>query len=152
MYVRAAEPQDVETLVAFNAAMAEETEDLVLDERVLRGGVRRIVEDPSAGLCIVCETDEAGVVGTLSITREWSDWRCGWFWWIQSVYVVPEVRGRGVFTELYDHARDLARESEEVIGLRLYVEHGNVRAQRVYARLGMRETAYRIYEETFGGA
>jgi Acetyltransferases len=148
MQIRDAGPKDVETLVAFNAAMAEETEDLVLDERVLRRGVKRLIEDPALGRCLVAETDE-GVVGTLSVTSEWSDWRCGLFWWIQSVYVAPEARGRGVFSDLYDHVQDLARAEPDVIGLRLYVERNNVRAQRTYARLGMEETAYRVYEVEF---
>jgi GNAT superfamily N-acetyltransferase len=151
MRVRDAGPADIETLVAFNAAMAEETEDLVLDEQVLRRGVTRLVRDRGLGRCLVAETDEDGVLGTLSVTQEWSDWRCGLFWWIQSVYVVPEARGRGVFTELYDRVRTLGRQTPDVIGLRLYVERNNVRAQRAYARLGMEETAYRIFEVEFAG-
>ena len=148
MEIRSAGPGDVEHLVEFNRAMALETEDKALDVEVLRRGVTRFVADASLGRCLVAvQGDE--VLGTLSVTSEWSDWRNGLFWWIQSVYVRPEARGAGVFTMLYAHIERLAREAPDVIGLRLYVEQDNERAQRTYARLGMHETDYRIYEVEF---
>jgi GNAT superfamily N-acetyltransferase len=148
MEIRNARPGDIEHLVEFNRAMALETEDKPLDVDVLRRGVTRFVTDGSLGRCLVAvQGDE--VLGTLSVTSEWSDWRNGLFWWIQSVYVRPEARGAGVFTMLYAHTERLARADPEVIGLRLYVERENERAQRTYARLGMHETDYRIYEVEF---
>jgi ribosomal protein S18 acetylase RimI-like enzyme len=83
------------------------------------------------------------------ITYEWSDWRNGNFWWIQSVYVRPDARGRGVFRRLYQAVEEAARKSGESCGLRLYVEGENERAQRVYEGLGMKSTSYRFYEVDF---
>ena len=138
----------METIARFNAAMALETEHLALDAPRLLEGVRRLVEDPSRGFYLVaCEG--ARVVGQLMITYEWSDWRNGTFWWIQSVYVEPDYRGRGVFKALYGHIEGMARAAADVCGLRLYVEGENLRAQQVYERLGMRATPYQMFEVDF---
>lgn len=146
--VRSATVEDVDALVRFNTAMALETEDKRLDPEILRRGVTRLVSDPSLGRCLIADTG-GEAVGTLSVTQEWSDWRCGLFWWIQSVYVLPEARGQGVFEALYQSIENEARSDPAVCGLRLYVERENERAQRTYARLGMHETAYRIFETEF---
>jgi ribosomal protein S18 acetylase RimI-like enzyme len=146
--VRAARSGDRDTLVGFNAAMARETEARELDREVLKGGVERALADAGKGRYFVAESDDA-VVGCLLLTTEWSDWREGWFWWIQSVYVEPACRGRGVYAALHDHVREQARAAADVVGLRLYVERANDRAQRSYRRLGMHETDYLLYEETF---
>lgn len=138
---------DLEALVGFNAAMAWETEHKRLDLAVLRPGVAAVFDDPRRGFYRVAE--RAGtVVGGLLVTYEWSDWRCGDWWWIQSVYVRPEARGHGIFGALY---RDLAARARTAgaVGLRLYVERDNQRAQRTYAALGMHETAYRLFEREF---
>jgi GNAT superfamily N-acetyltransferase len=139
---------DLDALVEFNAAMAWETEHKRLDPAVLRPGVAAVFDDPRRGFYRVAE--RAGtVVGGLLVTYEWSDWRCGDWWWIQSVYVRPEARGHGVFGALY---RDVAARARAAgaVGLRLYVERDNQRAQRTYAALGMDETAYRLFEQEFG--
>jgi ribosomal protein S18 acetylase RimI-like enzyme len=143
--VREATAGDLETLVAFNAAMARETEHRDLDLEVLRAGVRNLLVDPSRGVYLVLE--EAGrVLAALMLTREWSDWRNGEFWWIQSVYVRPEARRRGCYRRLYEVVRARAADAPGVCGLRLYVERDNAVAQRTYAALGMSETAYLLYE------
>src|SRR5262249_15181904 len=99
--------------------------------------------------------DDGRVVGQVAVTREWSDWRDGWLWWLQSVYVHPGARGRGVFRTLYRHVRDAARSTGDVIGLRLYRQHANEGAQRTYQALGMRPGGYHVFEEIwpdrFGG-
>lgn len=146
--VRAATLEDVNALIGFNTAMALETEDKHLDPEVLRRGVTRLVSDPRLGRCLIADSG-GEAVGTLSVTQEWSDWRCGLFWWIQSVYVERAARGHGVFEALYRYIEGEAKRDPEVCGLRLYVERENERAQRTYARLGMHETAYRIFETEF---
>jgi GNAT superfamily N-acetyltransferase len=146
--IRAAEGSDAETIAKFNAAMARETEHLDLDPERLLNGVRALLCDPGKGFYLVaCAGGE--VIGQLMITYEWSDWRNGNFWWIQSVYVRPDWRGEGVFRRLYQEVERQARQLGGCCGLRLYVELDNTRAQQVYARLGMRETAYKIYESDF---
>jgi ribosomal protein S18 acetylase RimI-like enzyme len=110
--------------------------------------VEAVVRDPAKGIYFVAAAGGA-VIGQLMITYEWSDWRNGTFWWIQSVYVRPDVRHQGVFRALYRHVRDLARSRDGVCGIRLYVEQDNARAQKTYRALGMRETPYRILEEDF---
>ncbi|MCC6642503.1 MAG: GNAT family N-acetyltransferase [Deltaproteobacteria bacterium] len=145
--VREARPSDVERLVSFNLAMAKESESLALDPATLRAGMTSLLSDPTRGRTFVVE--EAGeVVATLMLTTEWSDWRNGWFWWIQNVYVHPGHRRRGHYRRLHEHVRDLAAGEPDVHGLRLYVECENDGARQTYDRLGMVETRYRLYEET----
>ena len=146
--IRPATMSDADTITAYNAAMARETEALELDRHRLLAGVRAVLADASKGFYMVAETD-GRVVGQMMVTFEWSDWRNGVFWWIQSVYVDAAFRGRGVFTELYCHVEERARRDGSVCGLRLYVEHQNQRAQRTYERLGMQKTHYDVYEADF---
>ena len=142
--IRNAETTDWATIAEFNRALAVETEDKTLDWDVLSRGVRRVLADVSKGRYFVAET--AGrIVGTTMITYEWSDWRDGWIWWIQSVYVHPEFRGQGIFSRLYRHVAQLA-ESEGVRSVRLYVLTSNKRARHTYHKLGMHESGYTVLE------
>ena len=145
--VRAAGVEDLDALVAGNVALAEETERVRLDIDTLRQGIRALLESRAPGRYWVAELD-GRVVGQLLITFEWSDWRNRMVWWIQSVFVVPDARGRGVFRALYDRARREAR-AAGAGGLRLYVDTSNVRAQTVYASLGMNGDHYRVFEDMF---
>ena len=142
--VRPAASADVDALADWNIAMARETEHKGLDRDVVLRGVRAVIEAPSRGFYLLAE-DGGGRLGGLLITYEWSDWRAGDFWWIQSVYVVPPSRRRGVFRTLFRQARERASEAGAV-GLRLYVETQNTRAQHTYARLGMQRCHYHMYE------
>ena len=148
MLIRPAVPADLDVLASYNAAMALETEHLELDLERLRAGVGAVLRDEKKGFYLVAE--EAGAVaGQLLITYEWSDWRNGAFWWVQSVYVRPESRGKGVYSALYGDAVRRAREAGDVCGLRLYVERENRRAQAAYQKLGMSPTVYDMYETDF---
>ncbi|MCX7590833.1 MAG: GNAT family N-acetyltransferase [Kiritimatiellae bacterium] len=144
--VRLAELADAEVIAGFNREMAKETEDKSLDHQILSAGVRTLLLNPHLGFYCVAEKD-GEIVGCLMVTSEWSDWRDGTFWWIQSVYVRPEHRRQGVYRRLYHFVKKKAREDPTVCGLRLYVERGNMAAQRTYQALGMRETSYLVYEE-----
>ena len=144
IHVRNAEPTDWATIAEFNRALAAETEDKALDWEVLSAGVRRLLADPAKGRYFVAETG-GRIVGTTMITYEWSDWRDGWIWWIQSVYVHPDLRGRGVFGRLYRHVVALA-DTEQVRAVRLYVLKSNERARATYLKLGMHETGYTVLE------
>ena len=146
--IRPATLSDSEIIAAYNAAMAKETEHLELDRKRLTAGVRAVLQDPSKGFYWVAEI-EGRVVGQMMITFEWSDWRNGVFWWIQSVYVHPDFRNRGVFQQLYGFVAEKAKNAGDVCGLRLYVEGENQRAQRTYERLGMKKTSYGVYEVDF---
>ena len=146
--VRGATMSDLETIVSFNRALAEETEDKTLEPDTILRGVRKALADASLCTYYVAETDDA-VVGQTMVTVEWSDWRNGYFWWIQSVYVEVPYRRRGVFRALYDHIRDLAQRRGDVCGLRLYVVKQNTRAIETYRDLGMTLTDYLLYEEDF---
>ena len=139
---------DVDAIAQFNIAMAAETEDLVLDPSIVRAGGAGVFNDPDRGFYLVARS-EGKLVGSLMITYEWSDWRNGNLWWIQSVYVVPSSRGQGIFRSLYEDVVSFAKEAENVRGIRLYVEKDNRNAQKVYQRLGMSETAYRVFEALF---
>jgi GNAT superfamily N-acetyltransferase len=146
--IRNAERKDIPFLVECNAAMALETEHKTLDREVLARGVTAVFDDPRRGFYLVAE-HEGEPAGCLLMTYEWSDWRNGDWWWFQSVYVVPAGRRAGVFRALYAEVERRARATPDVIGLRLYVERDNVRAQRTYASLGMEEEAYRMYARGF---
>ncbi len=146
--IRPARAADAAVIAEHNRAMAAETEGLQLEAAVAAEGVKAVLEDPGKGFYTVAEAG-GRLIGQMMITFEWSDWRNGVFWWIQSVYVQPEFRGRGVFGELYRHILALARADRTVCGVRLYVEAGNDRARRVYEHLGMRRTSYGIYEVDF---
>jgi ribosomal protein S18 acetylase RimI-like enzyme len=145
MRVRLASRTDAPAIVEFNRAMALETEGKDLLPEVIGAGVRALLAQPASGFYVVAE-EERQVIGGLMITKEWSDWRNGEFWWIQSLYVVPAFRRRGAFRQLYAHVLALAEREPRVCGFRLYVERENAAAQAVYRALGMQETRYRVYE------
>lgn len=144
--IRQAMSKDLATLVDFNIRMAGETENKQLDAEVVTSGVKTVLDDSKYGFYLVAE-DKGKVVGSLMVTTEWSDWRNGAFWWIQSVYVEPEFRRCGVFKALYAEVRERVRKTERVCGCRLYVERDNTTAQATYARVGLVETNYKIFEE-----
>lgn len=151
--VREAQAADARWLADCAIAMARETEGKSLDPDTVQAGVAAGIADPAkARYFLALQEAHAGKdlllapVGTLMLTHEWSDWRNGDWWWIQSVYVLPEHRRHGVLAALYRHVSELANNTPGVIGLRLYVERENSIAQRTYASLGMQQAAYRIFE------
>jgi GNAT superfamily N-acetyltransferase len=146
--IRNATQGDIAFLVDCNIAMAWESEKKKLDSDVLTLGVVAVFDHPERGFYVVAERD--GVrVGSLLITHEWSDWRNGGWWWIQSVYVEPAARRSGVFSAMYREIDARAHNSVGVIGLRLYVEKENARAQATYAALGMEPAYYSLYQASF---
>lgn len=136
---------DAPTIASFQEAMAAETEDKPLDPTVVLAGVEGLLARPEHGFYLVARRGDA-VAGSLMVTPEWSDWRGGFFWWIQSVYVDPAHRRRGVYRALHDAVQARAGDDGHVIGIRLYVERANEGARAVYRKLGMDETGYRLYE------
>lgn len=151
--VRPARPEDLDTLVEFSAAMAMETEGRTLDRARLRLGTQAVFDSPTRGFYLVAEPrDRASrvrIVGQLLITFEWSDWRNATFWWIQSVYVRPDWRRRGVYRRMHQAVMEQAKAQGSICGVRLYVEQNNSVAQTVYARVGLSVSAYRVFEEDF---
>lgn len=152
--IRPAEADDGDLLARWASAMAVETEHKNLDPDIVRAGVAAGIADPQRARYVIAMRDASVAggetigmpVGTLMLTTEWSDWRNGDWWWIQSVYVPPEHRRQGVFAALYAHVRQLALQTPGVVGLRLYVERDNAAAQATYAGLGMVDAGYRIFE------
>ena len=155
--IREALPADAALAAQWNAAMALETEHKALDRDRVEADVAAGIADPAMARYFIA-MDDAPVagretlgipVGMLMLTREWSDWRNGEWWWIQSVYVDPGHRRRGVYAALHRHVEALARATPGVVGLRLYVERGNARAQETYASLGMVDAGYAVFEQEF---
>ncbi|TNF88840.1 MAG: GNAT family N-acetyltransferase [Gammaproteobacteria bacterium] len=146
MIIRQALVQDAAELTEFNISMARETEGIELIPEVIGAGVRAMIDNPQRGFYLVVELDN-GIQASLMVTTEWSDWRNGMFWWIQSVYVRPQYRRQGLYRVLYERVRELAEQEPSVCGFRLYVERDNSVAQKTYSALGMNQTEYRIYEE-----
>ena len=140
--------QDIETIARFQVDMARESEGTALDYTMVYNGVTAVMNDEAKGRYIIARVgDEA--VGCLMLTREWSDWNNRWYWWVQSVYVRPEYRGRGIYRAMYDKVKAMASE-QGVTQIRLYVDKTNIAAQRVYQNLGMEECHYLMYEEMIG--
>ena len=145
MTYREALVTDRGTIVDFQIAMARETEDVALDRDVCARGVQAVFDDPSRGRYFVAEED-GRVVASLLITYEWSDWRDGVVWWIQSVYVRPENRRQRIYAALYEHVKRIVDSDARIRGIRLYVDRRNVAAQQVYTRLGMNGEHYQVFE------
>ncbi|MBO2691010.1 GNAT family N-acetyltransferase [Shewanella algae] len=146
MLIRKGTPKDTEALVAFNQAMAQETEGLALDSDTLRRGVSTLLENPAKGFYLVAEI-EGEIAGSLMVTFEWSDWRAADYYWIQSVYIKPEHRQKGIYRALYQEVKTLAEKQGGAASFRLYVEQENTRAQQAYQSLGMSQSHYLMYEE-----
>ncbi len=144
--IRDAGPADLAVVADFNARLAAETESKALDPAILARGVAAALADPDRLRYWLAEAGGV-VVGQTAATREWSDWRAGWAWWLQSVYVAPDYRGAGVFRALLAHIRNAAHAEPDVIGLRLYVEQENQRAQATYRALGLRPAGYLVFED-----
>ena len=145
--IRIAKAEDAPAMVEFNQAMALETEGKQLETETLRKGVEAVFADEKKGFYVVAENSEGKIIGGLMITFEWSDWRNGWFWWIQSVYILPEGRGKRIYSRLYDFVKEKAANQGNVCGFRLYVERENTHAQKVYESVGMNQPHYLMYEE-----
>ena len=144
--IRQAEVKDAEAIAEFNRLMAFETEHKKLLPEVILAGVNAMIANPSHGFYLVAE-DGDQIAGSLMVTTEWSDWRNGVVWWVQSVYVREEYRRQGMYRSLYEKVKALAEQDPSICGFRLYVEKDNVNAQKTYESLGMEETDYLMYEE-----
>jgi GNAT superfamily N-acetyltransferase len=148
MTIRDARSQDKDRIAEFNSRMAVETEGRRLDENIIGAGVEKMLRDSTKGHYWVAEQDNK-IIGQIMVTYEWSDWRNGTLWWIQSVFVHPDYRRQGVYSALYHHVEAKARQEKDVVGIRLYVENDNKRAQHTYAALGMVDPGYRVMESIF---
>ena len=140
--------EDINAIAQFQVDMAAESEGTTLDIARVTPGVAAVMDDPYKGTYIIARAD-GQPIGSLMLTREWSDWTNRWYWWIQSVYVMPEYRKKGVYKAMYATLKDMARENG-VSQIRLYADRTNLSAQQVYQRLGMTESHYLMFEETIG--
>ncbi len=145
MKIRISTIKDVQIIVTFNLALARESEGLELDPHQVSKGVEAVFNDPAKGFYLLA-VQERKPIGQLLITKEWSDWRNGYFWWIQSVYVKPEYRHGGVYRALHEYVKNLAKEEGNVCGIRLYVEQENQAAQKVYRKVGLEPSRYLLFE------
>ncbi len=142
---RKAHSSEAPQIQAFQLAMAWETEKIKLDIQTLEQGVSAVIQSPELGQYHVCVYDQE-LIGVLMITKEWSDWRNGNVWWIQSVYLKPEFRGKGLFSKMYSYVQNLAQLENNVRGIRLYVDRSNKTAQSVYSKIGMNGDHYLLFE------
>jgi ribosomal protein S18 acetylase RimI-like enzyme len=143
--VRVATIDDAGQIASFQEQMAWETEELKLDPGIIGAGIQAVFEDSSKGRYFIAEA-EGRIAGSLLITYEWSDWRNSWVYWIQSVYVAPEFRRKGIYRTLYAHIQEIVNQKDDVAGIRLYVEQENYTAQQTYASLGMDGQHYQLFE------
>jgi ribosomal protein S18 acetylase RimI-like enzyme len=150
--VRLAKLEDAARIASFSAAMALETEGRCLDLNRLLDGTIALLHSPDRGFFMVAELEMVGdrrLLGQLMITYEWSDWRNGAFWWIQSVYVDPACRRKGVYRRLHDTVVEIGKADNKMCGIRLYVAQDNRVAQTVYRRVGLTPSRYDVYEDDF---
>ncbi|MBN1251695.1 MAG: GNAT family N-acetyltransferase [Bacteroidales bacterium] len=145
MIIQKASKSDIGTIKNFQIKMAKESEGMILDDKIIAKGVKAVFEDKSKGIYYVAEENNT-IIASLLTTFEWSDWRNSCVLWIQSVYVIPEYRKQGVFKKMYQHLKEIVNNSEEYIGLRLYVDKSNFNAQKVYDKVGMNNQHYIMYE------
>jgi len=145
--IRTTSLADAETISEFNQLMAMETENKKLPQDVIDSGVKRLMQKPEYGFYLIAEINNQAA-GTCMVTKEWSDWRDGLFWWVQSVYVKKDFRKQGVYTAMYKKIQSLAKAEPDVYGFRLYVEKDNTIAQKTYESLGMKATDYLLFEST----
>ncbi len=145
--IRTAVEKDADAMIEFNQAMALETEGKQLEPEKIEKGVRAVFQDDKKGFYVVAENSEGKIIGGLMITYEWSDWRNGWFWWIQSVYILPEGRGKRIYSRLYDFVKAKAEKEGNICGFRLYVDIDNKHAQKVYEAVGMYASRYLMFGE-----
>ncbi len=145
MFVRIAKPEDLDAVVEFQLAMAGETEGIELDRDTVTEGVAKVLDDVNKGVYYVAEK-RGEVIGSLLTTFEWSDWRNGTVLWIQSVYVLPEYRRKGVYRKLYEYVKGKVSEDPELKGIRLYADKMNSGAHEVYRKLGMTSDHYITFE------
>lgn len=144
--IRRAKLEEAEQVANYQVLMAEESEGMVLDYQTVLKGARAVFEDPKKGFYLAAET-EGRMVGCLLITLEWSDWRAKTLYWIQSLYVESDYRRKGIFRSMYRFLKEEIAERGDVAGIRLYVDLGNVSAQKAYEALGMNGEHYRLYED-----
>ena len=144
--IRSANRKDIETLAGFQVLMAKETENLDLDPETVKRGVSTVFDKPEKGFYLVTE-EEGEVVASLMITYEWSDWRAKTTWWIQSLYVKPEHRKKGIYRAMYQHLKNRIKDDDTVGGIRLYVDKSNVKAHKAYEALGMDGEHYSMFED-----
>ena len=143
--IRLAIEEDKKTIARFQIEMAKETENLDLDLSTLIDGVTSVFRDPAKGKYLVAEENKK-IIGSMLLTAEWSDWRDKWVLWMQSVYVLPEHRKQGIFSLLYEYAKQTVQRDENIAGIRLYVDNSNLNAVKVYQAIGMNGDHYRVFE------
>ena len=148
--IRLGEKRDTLTIAMFNVALAQETEQIELTKDIVFKGVLNLLDHPQYGFYVVAQRERDDIImGSLMITYEWSDWRNGVLWWVQSVFVRPEYRRQGVLKKLFTFLREKAQQQDNVCGFRLYVEQNNQNALVGYERVGMNKTGYYMYEDLF---
>lgn len=145
MLVRKAKADDINSILNFQLAMARETENIELDPDTVAKGISAVLNDPNKGNYYVAEK-QGRIIGSMLTTFEWSDWRNGTVLWIQSVYVIPELRRKGVYSSLYSHVKKLVLEDHNLKGIRLYADKSNLTAHKAYNRLGMDADHYITFE------
>jgi len=143
--IRLASEFDAAVITEFQIKMAFETENYKLDHNIVAKGVASVFRDPQKGKYYVA-TEDGKIISSLLITHEWSDWRNNWMYWIQSVYVLPEKRGQGIYKQMYNSILEIVNNNSEVAGLRLYVDISNLAARNVYAKMGMNGDHYQVFE------
>jgi RimJ/RimL family protein N-acetyltransferase len=143
--IRKSEPADIAVIAEFQQQLALETENYHLDISIVKNGIKAMFDDRSLGMYFIAERN-GEIVGCHSITYEWSDWRNGMVWWIQSVYVVKSQRKHGIFKAMFDNLKEFVQKDPGIVGLRLYVDKTNLRAQEVYQKMGMNGEHYSVFE------
>lgn len=146
IFIRQALPEDAQSIIQFNICMAWETEGKKLDKDLIKAGVSRVLSEQAEAFYLVAVNHDNLIVASLMVTKEWSDWRNAFIWWIQSVYVLPKYRRKGIYSKLYAKVKELGI-SNSCCGFRLYVEKNNISAQKTYSKLGMKHSHYLVYED-----
>lgn len=143
--IRLATEEDSKEIIDFQLKMALESEGVKLNHDTLTDGVVAVFRDSQKGKYFVAE-DSQKIVGSMLITYEWSDWRNQWVYWLQSVYIIPAYRGKGIFRLMYQQIKNQVEREKGVAGIRLYVDVSNKHAIGVYNSVEMDGDHYKVFE------
>jgi ribosomal protein S18 acetylase RimI-like enzyme len=145
MLTRKAKSEELNSILDFQLALARETENIELEHSTVKKGITAVFKDPVRGSYFVA-IEKGKVIGSLLTTYEWSDWRNGMILWIQSVYVIPKFRRKGVYSSLYLHIKKMVQKDTKLKGIRLYTDKSNIVASKAYEKLGMNSDHYITFE------
>ena len=141
--------EDISTFISFQKIMAKETEGVNLDDSSIAGALEYLINDDSYGKAFMAKLGPNGVsVGTCYINYGYDVLSNKFTIWVQSVFVHPEYRKKGIFSKIFNHLELVARQLN-ASRISLFVDFSNLPAQKVYEKMGMVRREHSFIERDF---